>query len=306
MGLQDRQYARDDGYGPTYGQYGEQAQPMHVVTKLVIVTVAIWLVDQFVRSSTGQPGVFRHVISEHMALQLDWITRPWEAYKLVTYGFTHAAVGEGSGYMHILGNMFVVWMFGRFVEQQYGAKEFLWFYFSAMIFAGLSWTAVQYFSDGLPTDNAPMPTVIGASGAVVAVLILFVFNNPKQTALLFFVIPVPVWFIGVLAVGTDVISALNPASRVAVECHFAGALFAFLYYKLNWNFSSGIAGKFSFNELKPKPKLKIHRPESKSEKIAEKADVILEKLHREGEASLTNRERKILEDYSRNVRKTRD
>jgi hypothetical protein len=51
-----------------------------------------------------------------------------------------------------------------------------------------------------------------------------------------------------------------------------------------------------------RPKLKIHAPEPTYDNLDAEADRVLEKLHQEGEASLTPRERRVLEDYSRRMR----
>jgi hypothetical protein len=51
-----------------------------------------------------------------------------------------------------------------------------------------------------------------------------------------------------------------------------------------------------------RPKLKLHKAPDASGALEEQADAVLDKLYREGESSLTARERKILEDYSRRMK----
>ena len=51
------------------------------------------------------------------------------------------------------------------------------------------------------------------------------------------------------------------------------------------------------------PRLKVHNPQEPAEDgLESRADEILEKLHRHGEASLSARERRILEEYSRKMK----
>ena len=73
---------------------------------------------------------------------------------------------------------------------------------------------------------------------------------------------------------------------------------------MNWNL-----GRFDFgmsNLFSNRAKLKIHDPDAKDEKLKSQADAILEKIHREGESSLTRKERKILDRYSAKIRDERN
>ena len=116
------------------------------------------------------------------------------------------------GWLHILGNMWYLWIFGDNVEDRLGHRRFLLFYLACGIAAGL----VHY---GLnPSSRVP---TIGASGAVAGVLGAYFFCYPKARVdilILFFfyvdIIAVPAafvlffWFIlqlfnGVLSLGAD-------------------------------------------------------------------------------------------------------
>jgi hypothetical protein len=89
-------------------------------------------------------------------------------------------------------------------------------------------------------------------------------------------------------------------NNVAYTAHLAGAAFAFLYYRQRWNFGR-LTSKFPSRALlRRKPRLKVHEPSEREETpLQERVDAILEKIHREGEASLTREERRTLEDASR-------
>ena len=80
--------------------------------------------------------------------------------------------------------------------------------------------------------------MIGASGAVAGVVVLYAANFPHRTLLLFFVLPVPAWFAGVLLVVMDAYGMVraNPEDPVAYLVHLAGAAIAFTYYRAGWNF----------------------------------------------------------------------
>jgi hypothetical protein len=127
-----------------------------------------------------------------------------------------------------------------------------------------------------------------------------------------FLIPIPAWLLGVIYIAGDAMGALGWASEtranVAFSVHLAGAGFAFLYYRLGWNLTRFIPGRISLGWLKPRPRLRVHDPERESRssrELSEEVDRILEKISREGESSLTRKERRILENASREYQKRR-
>ena len=121
-------------------------------------------------------------------------------YQLVTYLFLHAS------FMHILSNMFGLWMFGCVIENVWGPKKFLFYYITCGIGAGILQELAQFGSFymtvaeqvpgvGLGTvmeygahyANALNTwTTIGASGAVYAVILAFGMNFPNERL---FIIP---------------------------------------------------------------------------------------------------------------------
>ncbi|MCA9247094.1 MAG: rhomboid family intramembrane serine protease [Planctomycetales bacterium] len=282
MGIYDREYARDDEPGFRFG-----GQRM-LVTNLVLITVGIYLVD---------------LLFFHGALQRNWmqlrvslVEQPWRLYGLLTYGFAH----NPDSITHVLFNMIGLWFFGRALEETYGRREFLWFYLTAIIFSGLFWLLAT-----LAAPHTGFERVIGASGGVVAVVILFALHFPKQTVLLFGVLPVPAWVLGMLYVVQDLLGAINPQtgddSKVAFTAHLGGALFAAIYFKTHFSLGALLPGGFSLKKLRPKPKLRVHDPDPDKyeEEISLEVDRILEKIQQHGQGSLTSKEQKTLERASR-------
>ena len=132
-------------------------------------------------------------------------------YQLVTYLFLHAS------FMHILSNMFGLWMFGCVIENVWGPKKFLFYYITCGIGAGLLQEIAQLGSfymtivEQVPgasfgsvlTYGAQYAsalnawTTIGASGAVYAVILAFGMTFPNERL---FIIPFPFpikakWFV---------------------------------------------------------------------------------------------------------------
>ena len=323
MGYQDRDYYREEDDQPKGFQLTGQRS---MVVNLILLNVLIFVTDAFGPVSTwevklngrqvvvpdGSPealqtadkSVSSRWLSERMSLPTEVFSSPRDflahSWQLLTCGFAHAPLGSGRQFLHIGMNMFTLWMFGREVEGKYGKWEFLRFYLAAIMAASLVWAAVHHFLYAGPASS------YGASGAVTAVVILFVLNFPTRTLYLFGVVAVPAWAIGVLFIALDVLGSIGQWDNVAYEAHLAGAAFAVAYRWSGLNFGRFWPSRWKISPslLKPKPQLKVHDPdpEESYRDLDEQADEILAKLHREGENSLSRQERRILEDYSRRMR----
>ncbi len=302
MGIYDREYYQDDNTPRGFNLGGQRRM---MVTNIVLVTVAVFIVDML---TAGK-------LTATLGLNLNFYRRPWLCYQLLTYGFIHA------GPWHIALNMFMLWMFGRVIEERLGRREFLLFYLAAIVFAGLTWVVMKnawlLSSDEgrvwlsafnrLPAFSDKLPGVVGASGGVVAVFVTFVLYYPKQTLYLWGLVAIPAWVVGALVIGGDILRGMSGAAGVtAWEAHLGGAAFAFLYLRLGLNFSRLLpaTGSGRWKMPRRKPNLRLHNPDNDQDLAAE-ADRILAKVHREGEQSLTGRERRTLEKYSRSVRDRR-
>ncbi|MFQ5398304.1 MAG: rhomboid family intramembrane serine protease [Anaerolineae bacterium] len=106
-----------------------------------------------------------------------WAQHPVVLITLVTSMFLHG------GWLHLLGNMLYLWIFGDNVEDRLGHGRFLLFYLAGGVAAGL----VQAFF----TAGSPLPA-IGASGAVAAVLGAYMVLYPA--ARVHVLIPLFFWF----------------------------------------------------------------------------------------------------------------
>ncbi|MFP4065878.1 MAG: rhomboid family intramembrane serine protease [Spirochaetaceae bacterium] len=140
----------------------------------------------------------------------------WQPF---TYMFAHA------GITHILFNMLGIFFFGTQVEARLGSYEFLLFFGLTGLLAGL-------FSLGfyMMTGNAGV-ILLGASGAVFAVLLAFATLFPDAMIYLFGIIPVraPILVIGYTFI--EIYSQVGGAGgNVAHFTHLAGFFFAFLYF----------------------------------------------------------------------------
>lgn len=323
MGIYDRGYYDGDSWKGDSANGGRPSFRRTMIGTIILINVIVFLVDMFSPKVTftetitlpnGQTQVSEtktnaQAVSVALSLKhrMDKVgydgplENPLYFWQILTYGFAHASIGDDFGIMHIAFNMLGLFFLGIPIEQKYGRAEFMKFYILALLFAGVVWLVVKTLGSG-------PQMAVGASGGVAAVVILFVLNYPKQTLLLMGIIPMPAWVLGLLFIGADVLNSLNSENRVAVEAHFGGAAFALMYYFGKWNFEWLKFGWLQRmgRRVSGKPNLKVHEPEDVDPELARQADIILDKVHRLGEESLTRKERKTLERFSKTVRKNRD
>jgi membrane associated rhomboid family serine protease len=314
MGLSDRDYYRDDQAG------GRFVADWSAITTLIVINVAVLLVELF---TTDGPSSW---IEQNLALQPDLFHHPWNCWQLLTYGFVH----DSHQYGHILFNMIGLWIFGSEVEGVYGKREFYKLYISLIILAGLVSVALQ-------NATAQPSSVVGASGGVMGVAVIFACHFPRRTMLLFpLPIPIPAFLLVGLFILMDLLGTQDHQGNVAHWAHLGGAAFGFVYYKTGWSLfrlwprrlnrtvtwgtgplGKRSLGKFSWPKMPwNKPKFRIHRePEEEEEapaddylstsRLQQRVDQLLEKISRSGESSLTDDERQFLSDASRRYQQQR-
>jgi membrane associated rhomboid family serine protease len=213
-------------------------------------------------------------------------------WQLVTYAFLH----DLGNPFHLLLNMYMLWIAGRELEFLYGKLRFVRFYVAAAIVG-----ALVYALSTVPfAEDVDVP-MLGASGAVMAVLVVYALYHPNDRFLLFFLLDVPVWAGVALLVAMDVSMAfkLAPAHGVAAACHLGGAAFGLAY----WRFGDRTEALVEARRV-PHERSSRADPEPGS-KLEDDLDQVLRKLHASGMQSLTPEERAILERASKHYRERR-
>jgi len=146
----------------------------------------------------------------------------WVLVTLITATFLHA------GWLHLVGNMLFLWIFGDNVEDRLGHATYLFFYLTCGILANL---AEAY---ALPGSTVPG---IGASGAIAGVLGAYFITYPGATIsvalpvfFLFSVVDVPalimigMWFISQFFSGVASLGAPQQSGGIAWWAHVGGFL----------------------------------------------------------------------------------
>ena len=133
-----------------------------------------------------------------------------------TYMFVHGSIA------HLFSNMLGLYIFGSIVERNVGSKEFLLYYFLCGTLSGIA----SYISYRL-TGNY-FVFLMGASGALYAVILLYAVMFPDSTVMLFGLIPLQAW---VLALGYFVLEFFGTfvSDGIAHATHLFGLVFGLIY-----------------------------------------------------------------------------
>jgi hypothetical protein len=204
--------------------------------------------------------------------------------------------------------MLFLWWFGTDVEDIYGPREFLAFYLTAALLGGLVFVAWPLAG----TVRGVAAPCLGASGAVMAVMVVCACHYPTRKILLFLILPLNIWLFVLLYVVLNAYQLLTKtAGGTAVTVHLAGAAFAFAYYKLQWRMLNLTNWLTSRLRQRSRPRLRVYReephqpvpvaaapppapPADVDEHLEAQLDAVLEKVARYGQNSLTDSERQVL------------
>lgn len=304
MGIYDREYYRGETGGSTWF-----SGVTPVCKTIILINAAVFLLQQTAN--------FRVVGDHYLAASPEETLRHFHFWQLLTATFLHANL------LHILGNMWFLWLVGREMESLYGSRDFLAFYIGAAILSTLAWALIIAAS-----SHDPRTSMIGASGAVMAVMTLFTLYFPKREFLFVFV-PVPMWLLLAIYLFFPLLPMLNgegETSHIAIQSHLAGAGFAFIFKHFDLRWSRLITGRVF------KPRLRIFSPVPREqsrtrspspswtsssagtggkpasvsvlpeEQLDARLDEVLAKIAREGRSGLTEEELRVLQEASRRAR----
>ncbi|HEV3261393.1 MAG TPA: rhomboid family intramembrane serine protease [Gemmataceae bacterium] len=315
MGIYDREYYRREGPS-ILGSFTEGGRICKwliginiavFVLQLITHTPAHYVYDEDNNPVAVAPG--SSPVTDTLDLQTDEVVRRGQVWRVLTYAFLHDPNTQGIPW-HIVLNMLFLWWFGRDVEDLYGPREFLAIYLVSALVGGLFFVLTHLGSN---------QACLGASGAVVAVMVLCAVHYPSRIIYLFFFLPVPIWLFVIFEVAQDAFGFLTgTAGRTAVTVHLGGAAFAFAYYKMHWRLLNILPGLRQWQRQRSRPRLRVYHEEQASpppvmappgpdvdEQLEAKVDAVLEKVARYGQSSLTENERQILVRASEVYRKKR-
>lgn len=223
-----------------------------------------------------------------------FIRAPWT---LVTFNFFHG------GFLHLFFNLMVLHFSGRLFNTYFTDKQLLGVYVLGGIFSGITFVLSYVFI-------AKAGLLVGASGAIMAVLIATATYAPFMLLRIPLIGIVKLWHVAFVILLVDLIQLPldNTGGHLA---HLGGALFGFIYIKLLKS-GTDLARPFSAvldffaNFFKPKKKTpfkKVHRNTTKKsvnsfqdnkDLTQKQIDDILDKISKSGYDSLTKEEKEFL------------
>jgi len=256
-----------------YYQFGLSRRFSPGIKWIIIVTVGVYLVELMVWSASRDRfmGAFGW-----LGLSPGDVFRRGYAWQLVTYAFLH----DPRSLMHILFNMLFLYWFGRDVEEVWGTRRFLLFYLTAAAFAALVFSAVHIFR--------PLTWCIGASGAIMAIVMVYALWWPNRLILFMFFFPMRIRTFVIITIVVEVVSFLQVENGVANMAHLGGLLYGYLVVRQGWRLAPVLRWLQS-----------PHREDPLSDR--RRMDELLDKVSREGFGSLTWRERRFLKKMSRRL-----
>ncbi|HEV2493515.1 MAG TPA: rhomboid family intramembrane serine protease [Terriglobia bacterium] len=198
---------------PYYRQSISFGPPLtRMVKYLIVITSATFLLTYLPAQILGWASPFGW-----FGLRPYDVTHHLFIWQLVTYLFLHA------GFFHVIFNLFALWMFGADLENLWGSKQFLFYYFLTGIGAGVCDVVLQ------PSSLA---TTIGCSGAVFGLLLAYGVLFPDRPIFLYFIIPIKAkWFVLIMGLIEFVSSFGTPGSGISHVAHLGGMLFGLLYLR---------------------------------------------------------------------------
>lgn len=290
----------------------------NMVTRLIIINVAFFVAIKLIwiilRISFGWSDSDLYLtIARGLMFSSDWIhdlTHPWT---ILTYMFFH------EGIFHILWNMLIFYWFGRIVGDLIGNQRIWPMYLLGGAFGGLAFfIAYNIFPLGSPDGPDYM---LGASGAVMAIVVASAVLSPDYVMRLLFLGDVKLKYIVGAILFLDLIGVAGDHNTGGHFAHLGGALMGWLFVLrlregADWsrpinrvtdavgNFFAAFFGR-SNKGLKVKKDGNSNYRNRKSNRRSsdksqqERVDAILDKIRASGYESLTDEEKEFLFNASK-------
>lgn len=294
-------------YGSGFGSLGGGMTPW--VKRLLIANTAV-AVALLVLSLTPLGSLWRWLAFAPG----DFITRPWT---LLTYGFVHLSP------FHLLGNLLVLYFFGPRLEDTWGGRTFIRF-FLVTVLAG----ALASF---LLFALQPAGLIIGASAGTLGLLTAYGVLWPDEEVHVWGIFPIRVKWLVIIIAALNLWTAVGGfGTGVAVLAHLGGMVAAFAWLKSPWaprawgnlpprqrsagsgrSAGSAIVSWMGRKQETPSrapapigpPRQSATARGRKAEReLLDDVDRILDKISEHGISSLTDEERKRLDEVSRQRR----
>lgn len=275
------------------------------LTKLILINLAVFVMVKVIGLFLflfSPPQGMEDFLLNILALPADLsvlVKRPWTA---ISYMFLH------TGLLHILFNMLWLYWFGRIFLEYLDQKKLL----SVYLLGGLAGGAFYILCYNLFPAFAPVlphSIALGASAAVIAIVVAISFYAPDYKVRLMFLGLVKIQHIALVSIAIDLLS-IQSGNAGGHLAHLGGALFGFVYAMqirkgkdMTAGFNRFMDKVFSFFKPRKNLHVKYKRPsktetdlEFNSRKVGEQKEIdrILDKISKSGYGALTKEEKELL------------
>lgn len=285
-----------------------------VLNRLIIVNVAVFVLMITLNLLLGWSALYPKSglgFTDYLAFRAKpgyILTHPWS---VVTHMFAHG------GFRHLLYNMLYLFFLGRIFLTFFNSRKLLSTYFLGGWVGAIFLIIYDYAS---PTGDPNVPAV-GASAAIMAIILASAVYKPKMILNLFGIFPVPLWLIAAVIVLGDY-AALQGTTNIGGHiAHLGGATYGavfgwqmkengrfpiadrferFLHRVFNWNpFKRGPKMRVVRDDFDPRQRRKTDEEFNASKKATEeRVNAILDKISKRGWDSLSKAEKEFLNKQS--------
>jgi membrane associated rhomboid family serine protease len=187
---------------------------------IVLIAINVWVFLHYISLDPYSRNHFTQLYALRPAR--------FHAENLLTHMFLHA------GWIHLIGNMLFLWVFGDNVEDILGHGKYLLFYLLCGVAAGLAQMVIDPFS------RVPM---VGASGAIAGVMGAYLIKFPQSRVvmvawlILFFKFDLPAWLMLLYWFGVQIfggVGSLGDGAQggVAFFAHVGGFIVGIILIQL--------------------------------------------------------------------------
>ena len=282
MSFHHRPYYGSGGGGGFGAAFGGRLAGATAVKWIMGINGVVFLLDAVLKHSARgsflSPWSLGHFSVERAIYGLQF-------WRFVTYQFLH------HGFMHILFNMIGLYFFGPMMEQWWGSKRFVWFYIICGLGGAIVYTAMTILVPDVVLVGR-QSSLVGASGCLFGILVGCAVLYPHQRVMLMIPpIPMSMRTMALGFIGLAMLSLIAGSPNAGGEAaHLGGAAVGFLLVMK--------PGLLSFADrpwLEGWQRAKAERDLKRRRQEQEQVDQILDKVRDKGLASLTDREKKILQ-----------
>ncbi len=261
------------------------------IKTLILINIGVYLLEIAAGRAASGGNLLVEIfgLSSHTHIQkTDGVSHEFLIWQFFTYMFLHGGV------WHLAFNMFILWMFGRQLEDLWGQKAFLRYYLTCGIGAGV---ATYFFTMGSDV------VTIGASGAIFGVLVAYAVIYPEQliTLLLFFILPITLKakHLVMIIAGWELLHCISgTVDGIGHFAHVGGAAVGYIYLKM-WRKASHYDVSYRETFLSRLGDAFSRWRQGRADVSEKEVDRILDKISRHGFQSLSWREKVTLHRRSK-------